>query len=844
MPQPLQICKIFRTWLIETRICLCSSRYTLHYEKFHNALAYPLQVIGYVCLSLQKIINMKFNRFSIRRLLLFTALFLGLMLIMIGVVTNTYLRQSFTHFEMLTEIEEVFSLGLKARNLEKDFRLTEVVNDDFFRTGESERINEFEMLSQDIASALARLQSSDIIQDLGLEQQVDSAVWLHKQYVATFKGTVVLVKERGFKNFGLIGDFRQAIHTVEGQFNELSNFYYTSQMLTLRRHEKDYLLRKDLTYHRKFEIELRQLVENVSRDNHIANSKELVSLLQNYGALFNKLIEVDRKIGFTSEEGLVGQLTLLGASVDNAIMSIQSRVFSYSKSKIDSAVLLLFIFIGLLSMFIVVVIFLVSRHIVGSIKRLQSYITRLGKGELPESIEVQSNDEIAQMERSINILTENLRNTRAFAIEVGNGNLESDVNVFGNKGDLGGALIDMRKKLLQVAQEREAQNLETNRRMWANEGMALFTDILRGRDKSLEDFAFDIVKTLVKYTNSSLASLFMMSTDEDDKPCLNLLATYAYDRRKFVNSRVYLNEGLVGVCALEAETTLLTEIPKDYIKINSGLGFAAPTCIILVPLKVDQKVVGVIEMATFNVYQPFEVEFIERVLASTASTLQMVTINNQTKLLLEQTQQQAEELQAQEEEMRQNMEEMQTTQEWMNAREEELKNALADKDEEIKRVIDIAEQNKSVNNERVSTLESMVEFYSQNFLVAELSHNGDIKSRNEKFEKVLGQMNDVEIYCIFDNSLAGYEQANRMEWERVVNGETYKGFIHRLDSEGNQIAIYAIFSPVFNCFGQVDKVLFVGLKVGKVDDSQPGGIWFKDDGSALMPLDFGQVLLS
>lgn len=784
------------------------------------------------------------NRITIRQLLLTTAVFIGLMLVLIGLVTNKYIRQSFRYFEMLTEIDKVQSVVLGSMVTEKDYRLNEVVSEMYFTTGESKYIDDFISYSNEINATLSKLAESDILRSIGLSPQIDSAIMLQKRYAATFNRSAALIRQRGFKSYGLIGELRKSIHTVESQFSTLNNYYLTSQMLTLRRHEKDYLLRRDLSYQRNFQEVLNQLVKDVSMDKHINNSDELVLLLHDYGDLFNQLIFVDGQIGFSNEEGLVGELKQLGTTLNDAITDIHTDVYRFSKSKIDSAVLMLFVFVGLLSIFTVVVMFLVSQHIVGSIKRLQGYITRLGKGELPESIEVQSNNEIAQMERSINILTENLRNTRDFANEVGNGNLESDVNVFSNKGELGGALIEMRKKLLQVAKEQEQQDIETNRRMWANEGMALFTDILRGRDKSLEDFAFDIVKTLVKYTNSSLASLFIMSTDEDDKPCLNLLATYAYDRRKYVNSRVYLNEGLAGVCALEAETTMLTEIPKDYIKINSGLGYAAPTCIILAPLKVDQKVVGVLEMATFNVYKPFEVEFIERVLASTAATLQMVTVNNQTKLLLEQTQQQAEELQAQEEEMRQNMEEMQTTQEWMNVREEELKNALAAKDQEIKRVMDIAEQNKLVNNERVSTLESMVDFYNQNFLVAELNPKGDIKTHNAKFEKVLGQMNDVEIYSIFDNSLAGYEQANRMEWERVVNGETYKGFIHRLDSAGNQIAIYAIFSPVFNCFGQVDKVLFVGLKVGQVQDSQSGGIWFKDDGSTLMSLDFGQVLLS
>lgn len=788
---------------------------------------------------------MRLNRIAIRQLLLVTAIFIGIMLLLIAVITNKYLRQSFNHFEMLTQIERVQSLGLLSRNLEKEFLISETSNESFFSTGESNCFHEYMAYSDEISKDLLHLRDSKIIQSLGLTSTIDTAVSIHRQYVSVFGKTVNLIKERGFKGYGIIGDFRQSIHMVEDEFSTLNNYYYTAQMLTLRRHEKDYLLRKDLAYHQKFHDRLEQLLSEIKGSKNIQKSHDLVTLLMNYGSLFDKLIEVDKKIGYTSKQGMLTQLNTLGNSVDKVLSSMHSDVFKHSKSKINEAVVLLFLFIGVLSVFAVVIIWLTSRHIVKSLGRLQSYITRLGKGDLPEKIDVRSNDEISQMERSINVLTKNLRNTRKFAVEVGNGNLESDVNVFGNKGELGGALIDMRKKLLQVAKEREAQSVETNRRMWANEGMAIFTDILRERNKKLEDFAFDVVKNLVKYTNSSLASLFMMAEDDDSKPCLNLLATYAYDRRKYVNSRVYLNEGLVGVCALEAETTMFTEIPKDYIKINSGLGYASPTCIILVPLKVDQNVVGVVEMASFNVYQPFEVEFIEKVLASTASTLQMVTINNQTKMLLEQTQQQAEELQAQEEEMRQNMEEMRTTQEWMNTKEEELNANLRAKEDEIKQLVSKAEDQKKLFDDRVASLELMIEFYNQHFMMAELNPRGEVKIGNDRFFSVLSNRNGENIDSIFDNSINGFEQSNRLEWERVANGETYKGLIHRLDSVGNKLEIFAIFSPVLNCFGQVEKVMFVGFKVGFAEDKCPAtGAWFKDDEGSLVPVDFARVLLS
>ena len=134
--------------------------------------------------------------------------------------------------------------------------------------------------------------------------------------------------------------------------------------------------------------------------------------------------------------------------------------------------------------------------------------------------------------------------------------------------------------------------------------------------------------------------------------------------------RVLLGEGLVGACALEKETIILTEIPEEYISISSGLGEANPNCILLVPLKQDDKVVGVFEVASFKVFEQYEIEFIEKVAESIAATVITVKINEKTRYLLEQSQQQAE-MQAQEEEMRQNMEEL-ITQEEMARKEKEM----------------------------------------------------------------------------------------------------------------------------------------------------------------------------
>jgi PAS domain S-box-containing protein len=98
--------------------------------------------------------------------------------------------------------------------------------------------------------------------------------------------------------------------------------------------------------------------------------------------------------------------------------------------------------------------------------------------------------------------------------------------------------------------------------------------------------------------------------------------------------------------------------------------------LLLVPLKINEKIFGVLELATFGKYENHEVELVEKLTESIASTISSVRVSESTRILLEKTQQQAEEMRAQEEEMRQNMEELEATQEEMRRKEKHIQNML------------------------------------------------------------------------------------------------------------------------------------------------------------------------
>ncbi len=132
----------------------------------------------------------------------------------------------------------------------------------------------------------------------------------------------------------------------------------------------------------------------------------------------------------------------------------------------------------------------------------------------------------------------------------------------------------------------------------------------------------------------------------DAEGTLNLMASYGYRERKHISSCFRAGEGLVGQCAMEKSPIMLTA-PKDYIRISSGLGEGPPVCIIVVPIVRNDRVLGVLEMASFQQFSEREKTLLDAVLPTLAINLEILDRNLKTRELLIETQAQAERMEKQ-----------------------------------------------------------------------------------------------------------------------------------------------------------------------------------------------------
>lgn len=426
------------------------------------------------------------------------------------------------------------------------------------------------------------------------------------------------------------------------------------------------------------------------------------------------------------------------------------------------------------------------------INAITKVLHKLSLGEVTSDIqiEIKSKDEIGQMGQALSTTILGLEKKIEFANSIGKGILDSSFDLLSTNDYLGKALIDMRQSLKKANEDAEKRRQEDSIRQWTSEGLTHFSELLRQNTNNLEVLAYSIVKQLVQTIDANQGGLFLFNDDDSENPHFFLAASFAFNRRKFINKTILPGEGLIGACAIEKKTVHLKEIPDGYIEITSGLGGAKPNNLLIVPLLLEESVLGVIELASFNEFVEYQIEFVERIAMSIASTITSVRVNIRTSQLLTRTQQQAEEMQAQEEEMRQNMEELQATQE--------------------------------ESTRKTSEMQSFIEALNNSSFVIEYDSLGFITSINNAYLELLGLKRD-EVIGLHHSDKLEMDASTKREYDQFWN-DLRAGIprkqTNRFVANGASFVFQETYTPIKNEFGEVYKILKIANNITNLVDSK------------------------
>lgn len=357
------------------------------------------------------------------------------------------------------------------------------------------------------------------------------------------------------------------------------------------------------------------------------------------------------------------------------------------------------------------------------------------------------------------------------------GNLEESLPDNQRRDALTKALIKLREFMVQSKKDQEQRRLEEEQRTWVTQGLAQFAELLRKNNDNLEELSYNIIHYLVNYMKINQGGVFLLNQPANgDEKYFEMTACVAYERKKFADKIIGWGEGLVGRCALEKSTIYMTDVPENYVNITSGLGEATPKAVLLVPLKANEEIYGVIELASFHAFEHFEIEFVEKLGESIALTISTVKTNMKTSKLLKETQIQAEKMAQQEEELRQNLEEMKATQE------ESERQAL-----EMQGILD------AIDHAAISC-----EFETDGTLIS-VNHNflSTFKYRPEEIE-------DQNLRIFFFKEDVG-------ELDKILaqlqEGQNFRGRVRRRTKLGEEIYLLTTYSPVVDNDGEIMKIL-------------------------------------
>jgi PAS domain S-box-containing protein len=369
-----------------------------------------------------------------------------------------------------------------------------------------------------------------------------------------------------------------------------------------------------------------------------------------------------------------------------------------------------------------------------------------------------------------------------FAQQLIHDNFDIDFKLAGDQDELGNSLIKLRDTL--KSNKENALNLRNSEeeRNYIADGLAHISEILRNNLHDPDQLSFNVIKELTKKVNAIQGGFYMLDDTDKSNRFFNLIAFFAYDRRKFADQQIKWGDGLIGTCAMEQKVIHLKNIPDSYISVTSGLGESNPGSLLIVPMQYENEIYGVLEFASFHKFEPNHVTLLTRAAESVASTLSAVRTNMTTARLLEESKAQTQALTSHEEEMRQNMEELQATQE------------------------DATRQ-----AHRFMVLEDTI---NQSLIKAEFNNEGKFMSANSLFYLKFEQDQDGGILTrnITDFISEDTREHFREVWKKIRNdGHPFTGYLKHVTRTGKNLWTMASLVASRNDEDELDRIIFLGL---------------------------------
>lgn len=739
--------------------------------------------------------NIKLNSF----LLLNTAAILlitvvAMFLVYFQIKSNKNRRDAYEIFNLM------HSEFINSQLAQNEFLSNYTTDNIFFQSEQNKYIKKYELSVTRLYLFLDTLSQNFYITSINLDDDLMSVKQTLSKNEEIFGNITHSLFLRGSQNTGLVGNLISQFNTIflllekNPSLLSYSEYvdYFQEQLL-------NYLASPSLNFYNNFidkYYELNYRLSNIMyiRDTVLVDTIRLIqtsnkdlfefidlcnSLKQNFG----KLVSLDRNIFLNEQDNLIKNLQITNEYITDKFSDIKNILQAENNLKNRRLFQIFFIYFGALIIILVIILIYLPNYLSKRLELLQKILNPLKYGQIPEipqSTILTNIVEFKEIHEIIGSYTESMKKATAFANDLAKGHLESDFKPISSQDTLGNALILLRENLKKANEEQERRKKEDEIRLWINTGLAKFADIFR-QTSNIDELSGLVIKELVNYIGANQGGVFIVNDERKDNIYLELKASYAYSKERKKRLIFKLGESLVGTCAIEKATIYMTDIPEDYISITSGLGEATPRSLLLTPIKTEDKVLGVFEIASFVQMEKYIIEFVEKIAESFASTISIAKINQETVKLLETAKIEAEQRMQKEEELRQNLEELKATQEKLNYQQAQLT--------------------------------KYVSIISEVAFVVDLDMNGNFVTVPERLLVILNMnLNDVIGHNIAEFDMNVDSKLTKIEfWQELLEGRAQK-LTYKVKIQDGSILWFDLYIyPWFDENGQIIK--FVGIFV-------------------------------
>ncbi|MFJ6901634.1 HAMP domain-containing protein [Streptomyces hokutonensis] len=405
-----------------------------------------------------------------------------------------------------------------------------------------------------------------------------------------------------------------------------------------------------------------------------------------------------------------------------------------------------------------------ASNLTGQVRNIAMVTTAIAKGDLTKKIDIDARGEILELKTTINTMVDQLSSfaeevTRV-AREVGTegqlggqarvrdvdgtwrdltesvnemaGNLTRQVRAIARvatavtRGDLNlkidvdasGEIQELQDYINKMIANLRDTTIANKEQDWLKGNLARISALMQGR-RDLDDVASLIMSELTPVVSAQHGAFFLAlplaDAEGEEAYELRMLGSYGYSMGSMPTS-FRPGEALIGTAAQERRTILVENAPSGYLKISSGLGEAPPAQVIVLPVLFEGKVLGVIELASFTPFTQIQKDFLNQIAEMIATSVNTISVNTKTELLLKQSQELTEQLQERSAELENRQKALQSS----NAELEEKAELLAQQNRDIEVKNTEIEEARQVLEERAEQLAVSMRYKSE--FLANMSH--------------------------------------------------------------------------------------------------------------------------